>query len=324
MSDEDSLSSSDDDEPIVSRRLLLSMKIKKAQQMNIANVLGQTSLSDVTFVIRSAERQKEFKVNRVFLASISEVFKAMLFGSMQESKPGCVIRIDDVDPDAFHAVLKFAHCQEPGISVQNVTRIQHLCRMYQISTLSAICDTYFENSLRAKHVCRLLTDAIDYKLDEYVAKCNAALPLLSGSAIVASDGFFALRLDIMKLLLQSDHLCVEEEEIWRAVLKWAHFEQKSCDDAPPLKRRKLNKECAPNCNLLQQVCPLIRFGLMRGDFFVNSVIPTECLTKDEIIAVSSYLLDKSTNKQRQCGAFSLKSRDGAMSSLNLSNADQQF
>merc|ERR1712242_512683 len=106
---------------------------------------------DLTFLI--GEEQKEFTGNRIAMSSISEPLRAMLFGTMKESQPDAEIIIDDIDPKGFAAVLKWAHLQDPGISVDNVVSVRSICRKYQISDLSALCDQYFKQCLNSQTFC---------------------------------------------------------------------------------------------------------------------------------------------------------------------------
>ena len=114
------------------------------------------------------EEEVEFEAIRSLLASISEVFGAMVFGEMKESKPDAVIKVDDVDPKAFQSVLNYAYCIDPRFNIENVISIKHICRKYQITKLSKRCDRYFESAINAQTVCSLLNDAMNYKMNGYV------------------------------------------------------------------------------------------------------------------------------------------------------------
>ena len=52
--------------------------LDRDQADNISNLLNDDKFCDVTFII--GKEAREFKLNRIFLAAISEVFKAMLYG----------------------------------------------------------------------------------------------------------------------------------------------------------------------------------------------------------------------------------------------------
>ena len=128
-----------------------TQEMRKSQCMNIANTLNQNTLSDVTFIV--GEEHAELKGNRFLLAAISDVFKAMLFGLMEEGKPNAEVTIDDIDADAFQSVLNWAYCADPKVNRDNVVSVKHICRKYQIHSLSAVCDSFFDTPLDVDTIC---------------------------------------------------------------------------------------------------------------------------------------------------------------------------
>ena len=287
--------------------------------------MNDSFASDITFVIGSD--QKEFSGNRMLLAAISDVFKAMLFGSMAESKADAVITIEDIDPKGFQSVLNYAHCKDPAISIKNVVSVKEIARRYQIHQISELCDQHFSSSLNPINFCSFFVQSLDHKLDEYVQKCIASLDGNMRNqiyVILGSDGFMEMGLKAMQSLLQLDNLCIGEQAIWNAVLKWT---EKQCtvgepmneiDAEPPTKRRKLNNHNNPGqrggdqLSLLQSVVPFIRFGLMEHRYFVQNVQTTGCLSKDEMLTISNYIAMRDINPQFECGRFSTKMRTQAL------------
>lgn len=289
-------------------------EIKTLQCNNIATVLSQDTLCDVTFVIGSSETR--FRANRVFLAVISDVFKAMLYGAMKEGQSNSVITIPDIDANGFEAVLAFAHCKHPQITENNVVSIKNICRKYQITSLSPVCNSRFQ-SLLNKHngntFCSLLNDSVHYKVDKYVDLCQAAMQSRLGrnaESIVKSKGFKSMGIEAMIIFLQYDVLDITEEKLWDALLKWKDHQNVGNDkrnslEEPVMKKRKLNASSGDKA--LKAVCPYVRFGLMTGQYFVDKVQPQKCLDKDEVILIANYILCPDKAK-RSCGKFSTQKR----------------
>ena len=286
-----------------------SVDIKTLQYRNIANALEQNSLSDVTFIIGSA--QTEFRSNRLLFAAISDVFKAS----------DSVIPIDDIDARGFRVVMDFAHCKEPRITTNNVVTTKNICRKYQICSLSPVCDQHFKSKINQQSFFLLLNDSINYKMDEYVTQLKSAVNTELGQYaedMVKSVGFKCMGLRAMTIFLQFDELDITEERLWDAVLRWNECQNGKRKDRTPSssvrpsrKKRKLNDgstELAQgDGGLLQVICPYIRFGLMSGTYFVDKVQPQKCLSKDDMLEIANYILcdDKSN---RKCGAFSVQKR----------------
>ena len=296
-----------------------SPRLKETQRKNTAKLFDQQKFADVTFII--GEHQEEFKANRIFPASISDVFKAMLYGSMKEGKDDSVITIEDIAGKGIKSVLNFAYSKNPQITVDNVVSVKNVCRKYDISGLSAECDLYFERIIDAENVCILLDQATSHKLDEWAAECMNKGKTFGREAqdILKTDAFMEMGTDAMRLLLQCDLLSVNEKDLWDAVMKWA--ERKSNGET---KRGRLNNNHNRNnvnqsdngnqsdivnqSEILRRVSPYIRFGLMKMPYFIEKVKSTGCLSKDEVIAVFEYMAMRGKDPKYQCGKFNTNPR----------------
>lgn len=305
--------------------------IKDAQRWNIANLMNQEALCDVTFLIGPDETR--FRANKIFLASVSAVFKAMLYGSMSEGRRNSTVSIPDIDVIGFKGVLDFAYCKNPRITIDNVVSISNVAQKYQIFTLSRVCAKYFRTYINQQSFCALLNDAANLHLTALIGSCRAAIKESLGyyaKEIVDSKSFLKMELPAMKVFLQMDDLHIEEEELWDVVLKWVKHQQGdkseieafteafTDDSEPSTKRQKLNDgtpkntKCKSeniqniqNSEILKVLSPFMRFGLMDGEYFVQKVQPTKCLSQKEMLEISNYIICKDV----KCGSFSVKKRE---------------
>ena len=244
------------------------------QRTNLLNLFNDDESCDVTFIV--GKDRKEIKVHRVLLASVSPVFKAMLFGNMKESEPGAEVEIVDIDASAFESVIKYAYCNDPVLTADNFMPILYICDKYQISSMKRMCDRHFDELLTSQNICTLLDQLISFNLSSWIKKIETLLSKkrrnLKASEILESSGFRSMSAKAMVIFLQSDGLNIKEEDLWEAVVKWA--EHKAFDGGQPLaKKRKLNNGQPINAasqlseddmklSLLKTVCPFIRFGFM--------------------------------------------------------------
>ena len=299
------------------------------QRQSIANTMDKEALCDVTFIVGAD--QIEFRANRFVFAAISDVFQAMLYGSMAESRPDSTVLIPDIDADAFGVVRDFAYCKIPKINIKNVVAIAQIAQKYQISTLSPVCNHHFASYLNEESICTMLNDTVNAHLSVLISSCTNAIKERLGyyaENIIKSDGFLKMGVPAMSLFLQIDQLRIKEEDLWRALLKWSDHRAESekeksvipfpenSDSSP--KRRKLNDGSRDNSNkednvsgasyesILKAICPFIRFGLMSGEYFVRRVKPTGCLSDKEMLEISSYILCK--GQSVQCPPFSVTKR----------------
>lgn len=119
-------------------------------------------------IFRIGESKREFHINRVFLANISPVFHAMLFGQMRESQHNTAVIIHDINANAFECVLKYGYCGNPDVTYKEVLDVIHICDKYQITFLKEKCYSYFKKCLTTKNVCYLLDKAVKLKPESII------------------------------------------------------------------------------------------------------------------------------------------------------------
>ena len=293
-------------------------EVQDKQRMHIAKAIDKEVFNDVTFVIGPGKR--EFKMNRIFLAMISEPFEKMLFSQFKEGEFNAVIQIEDIDAEAFQSVVNYAYCKNPNIDTSNVFAVKHICRKYQISELSKLCDAYFAKAINEQTVCLLLNNAVINQMDEYIAICRLRIRKVLGSRnqareIIKSNGFMRMNMVSIQQFLQFDELNVDEEFLWEGVLKWIDNNCSADLDAHPLKKSKLNNASIEKstkeqkAKLLQKLYPFIRFGLMKGPYFVKSIQKKNFLSNEQTLAITNYILCRDeADCGVDCGMFCIKKR----------------
>eukprot|EP01084_Bolivina_argentea_P101502 181966_1 len=275
----------------------------------LLQMLDQQKLADTTFIIGS--NQEEYNVNRVFLAMISPVFEAMLFGHMKESEPNSDVIIEDIDPTIFECVLNFAYCNDPKISDDNVVALYQVADKYQMQILLEWCDEYFRSSLSVENVCTFLEQSIRSNQTQLMRKCQTAIQNYSATKlqdVLCSDGFRNLTVKVMREFLNNICCDIVEDTLWKYVVKWADYNSKkkinliqndiNADD------EKYSENINDKTELLKSVYDLIRFGLMNGKYFCTNVLSENVLSKDEMLSVLIYY----QNKEAGCGKFVTEKR----------------
>ena len=101
-----------------------SSRIKRRQHRHIIKSMGKKTFEDVMFIV--GQNRTEFKANRFRLAIISDVFKAMLFGRMQESNANTVIHISDIKRNGFQSVLNYGYLKDPKNTTENVVSVKNI------------------------------------------------------------------------------------------------------------------------------------------------------------------------------------------------------
>jgi len=141
-----------------------------------------------------------FSAHRCILAARSPVFKAQLFGAMRESIVDtgvCIIRIDEIVPRAFSALLHFIYTDSlPEMTGQEEALMaQHLLEAadrYAMQRLKLICEEKLCRCLDMNTVASTLVLAEQHCCDRLKAACIQFLKStqsLELEAVMATSGF---------------------------------------------------------------------------------------------------------------------------------------
>uniref|UniRef100_A0A0E0A1R1 BTB domain-containing protein n=1 Tax=Oryza glumipatula TaxID=40148 RepID=A0A0E0A1R1_9ORYZ len=101
--------------------------------------------ADVAFEVGGGGRER-FAAHRCVLAARSKVFKAELFGAMKEGDAACVVRIDDMEPQVFRALLFFVYTDSlPEMRKEEeeaiCQRLLVAAEVYGMERLKLICES---------------------------------------------------------------------------------------------------------------------------------------------------------------------------------------
>ncbi|PIC48881.1 hypothetical protein B9Z55_007697 [Caenorhabditis nigoni] len=125
---------------------------------------SQKDVSDVILVVRNTK----FYVSKMFLASQSSVFKALLLGNFKESGQSEVV-LNGMDPGDFHYFLEVLY-GESAIDDINVEDIALLADMYDAQTAIRKCEEFLLKESK-KTIEMKLTIATRYHLEDLEEKC---------------------------------------------------------------------------------------------------------------------------------------------------------
>ncbi|KAF7011196.1 hypothetical protein CFC21_025527 [Triticum aestivum] len=148
--------------------------------------------ADVTFSVGG----QLFKAHGCLLAARSLVFKAELFGPMKEKETQC-IKIDDIDPEIFEALLHFIytdsmlvdeHCKE-----SKPAKLQHLLvasDRYGLDRLKVMCESKLSECIDVETVATTLVLAEQHHCKDLKEACVEFMaPRNVLQAAMATDGF---------------------------------------------------------------------------------------------------------------------------------------
>lgn len=154
--------------------------------------------------------------------------RAVLPGSSTQT-----IRLPNHKPDNFKTALIYLYTGKVLLDDQNVFEMWTLCQDLNLEELRLFCEDHITRSLKVENACTLLASAL-VKEEQIAQRTNTSGPtfvercvhFIGDNAIECfqTTAFLKLSKDALIRLVSSDHLALEEVEIWRAVLNWARHQ----------------------------------------------------------------------------------------------------
>jgi len=270
------------------------MEFSKQMIQSRENAVSQhlTSMSegqfhDVTFVVGD----DEVKINgsRTNLASISPVFKAMLYGEMKEAQNNSIIRVPDCNPAAFECIIRYSHGIDPKINMENSVHVCQITEKYQISSLAPFLGGFISKIMTEENYCNIFHNVVEIYSPSLLTRCHKSMKKLDSMAILCSHAFVScLSAEDLNILLKSKDFQVPEEDLWERCLEWADYQAQKAQNH--LKSKKQKKKYDSNESQRQALCSIkqsIRFAAMSASFLVSKVYPLGVLQPLEYAAVLS-------------------------------------
>ena len=87
---------------------------------------------DVVFLVKADGIERRFGAHRLFLAGVSPVFRAMLFGPMKETEK--VVEVKDTTPQAFGTMIDYIYrAPDSDFSLEDIKRPQELFELMAVA-----------------------------------------------------------------------------------------------------------------------------------------------------------------------------------------------
>lgn len=206
---------------------------------HLESLINCEELSDVCFIIYDNhnakdglnlvnDHPKKIYANKAILAYNSPVFKAMLYGYMEEGKPNPTIEIVDIPYDIFYFIIEYIYTG----SMRNIKEgmcipILYAAKKYQLLTLHQRCSNMFLTNVSCESVYNFI-NALSSKnpwshQDEIKDLCLKFIEL-NGDEFITSDQFKKLPKDVVLDIVRSPMLSTSSEIlIFNAVINWINY-----------------------------------------------------------------------------------------------------
>ena len=235
--------------------------------------LNSTCLSDVKFRVEG----KIVPAHKLLLAAKSPVFNAMFCGELAEQEH---INLPDCEYESMLEFLRFLYTEKVDLSGINVMQVLYLAEKYMVPNLTKTCNGFLNLNLDASNVFSVLEHADFFSNDHLASDCWYFVDK-NAKDVLSSAEFLAIERSVLENVVARDMLNIEEVVLFQAVDCWAvkECERQNLKEEGPVKRLLLGEE----------IIKKIRFPVMRKEVFMDVVIRSKILTKEEEYSIIEYL-----------------------------------
>lgn len=233
--------------------------------------------ADILFLV--GREETAFYAHRLLLnarcKTATFLKRAVLPGSSTQT-----IRLPNHKPDNFKTALIYLYTGKVLLDDQNVFEVWTLSQDLNLEELRLFCEDHITRSLNVDNACALLASALA-KEDQLIQRNNTSGPsfvercvhFIGDNAIECfqTTAFLRLSKDALICLVSSDHLALEEVEIWRAVLNWARHQANVSQSNTQLWNEDERQRV---CQSLGGVINHVRLLLIDSQVFAEEVEPT--------------------------------------------------
>lgn len=143
---------------------------------SVKDLLYDSTFADFKFVVGN----KEFKVHKCILASVSDVFKTLFTVDMVEKKSN-ECKMKDVSPKVFEMLLEFIYTRRIQDIGSLAFDLYELANYYHIEDLKKICSTFIVKMLRShissEEALKIYEFAHKYELTNLSQDCWSVIKL---------------------------------------------------------------------------------------------------------------------------------------------------
>ncbi|XP_076144431.1 BTB/POZ domain-containing protein 3a [Alosa pseudoharengus] len=232
-------------------------------------MFNNEQMADVHFVVGPPGGTQRVPGHKYVLAVGSSVFHAMFYGELAEDKDE--IRIPDVEPPSFLAMLKYIYCDEIDLCADTVLATLYAAKKYIVPHLARACVAFLETSLSARNACVLLSQSCLFEEPELTQRCWEVIDAQAELAL-RSDGFCDIDAPTLESILRRETLNAKETAVFDAALRWAEAECGRSGVVPSTDNKR---------EALGKALYLIRVPAMPLDEFANGPAQSGLLTLAE-------------------------------------------
>ncbi len=216
---------------------------KKMEEFRIKD-----QLTDITLVAG----EKSIRAHKVVISSLCDYFSVMFTGDLAETQQD-VVTLNNIDPEALEALVKYAYTSELEIRVDNVESLLASSSILQIKNVRDACCDFMKSQLHPSN-CLGIRAFADAHSCEQLFKIADIYAQEHFQDVCKNQEFFLLNTEQICEILSGEDLNVSsEEQIFAAVLTW------------------INHDYEARKNSISDVLKQVRLPLLTPHFLINEV-----------------------------------------------------
>ncbi|CAI8010682.1 BTB/POZ domain-containing protein 9, partial [Geodia barretti] len=198
----------------------VSVSLPQELHAALAHIWEEQKFTDVDFLVSG----QVVPAHKAVLASQSQYFESMLYGSMREAAMD-EVELKDVPVPAFRKVLQFAYTGSldmENVALQSILEVSSVAdRFGFVSLKEALGDQLSQNYISLDTVLLLLVHSDIYHLQQLHSSCVAFIENKENSVkVLQHPSLLHLPMESLAAVISRDTFVAPEIEILRAVQRW--------------------------------------------------------------------------------------------------------
>eukprot|EP01156_Anaeramoeba_ignava_P021655 Anaeramoba_ignava/c19484_g3_i1.p1 GENE.c19484_g3_i1~~c19484_g3_i1.p1 ORF type:complete len:492 (+),score=126.43 c19484_g3_i1:43-1518(+) len=254
----------------------------------LRNLVNQKDIADVKFLV--GHKEEEMYGHKVLLSTASEYWMRMFYGlkwkeiSESKNEDFIVIRIPDVEPNAFLVLLDYAYTRNPKtLTGDNAIEVLMAADKYMLDDLQVLCSTFIKDNIIEDN-CLLIFEIFDsLKLVGFEKDELQRFIEVHSDNVFNEKCFRDLKRETIQNILNFPNIQTPEITLFKALIDWAHSFN-----------HLINIDISTIKNTIGDLIDLIHFDLMRQDEidFVNQ----SGLVNEKLVVNPSRILCRGSRK----------------------------
>ena len=188
--------------------------------LNRLRLEGEAGFCDVILEVEG----RQLTTHRCVLAANSQFFYTMFSSGMKESNQK-VLSLQSICFTSMSLILDYFYTREIVINDENVLDLLNASSFLLVTPVKNACIEHLSSKLGSDNCFSVLQIAEQFGADELAEKANNYIKT-NFSIVVKNEEFVSISQEELVCLISSNDILVEEEEeVYRAVLKWVKHDE---------------------------------------------------------------------------------------------------